>query len=358
MLDAYWLQAWEAMEAHVGPRDRLLLPSGDWPASPAPQRHYHRTIHVGDATIFALHKGRVSAATKPLLRGLVKRWDVIFANEVFVCFRKPDSPLLHDRPECDHPHVRVVQDYLSSHRRKRIPYTVWFAHLPKTGGTSLWESLSESVASFVYYDSFETFLARPPRREEFDLIGGHIPLPIIMKMAGPDDIVVGLVREPVARMRSAFLHSRRADEDAMTFSPLMRALREHSLSEIMRTVDGGMEARQQSIMLGFDFAREYLPDEHADIVARATALLGDSRCRFDITDRIGRLAAELSMLLHIPELAAPIRVRNASPPHASADDEEMFETARPEILAAVTQDRMLYDLVSRCADARAARLGG
>lgn len=345
VLDAYWLEAWNAIRVNVRPRDCLLLPPGDWPCSAVASRRYERTIRIGNATILALHKGRLAAISKPMLRGLMKRWEIIFANEVFVCFRKPNSVLLHDRPHCDDPHVGLLHEYLLSHQRKRVEHTVWFAHLPKTAGTALWETLSKEVVSAIYYDSFETFLDRPPRRGEYDLVGGHIPLPLLMRMAGPEDIVTGLVRDPTARLRSAFMHSRRAMEDPATFTPLMRAMREQPLAEVLHTADGQMELRQQFLMLGFDFSTEYTPDRDQEIHNAAVDLLSDPRCRFDTTDHIDRLASELFSLLHIPPPEGPIGIRNASGPNVFVADQEEFDAAVPQILAQTGRDRLLHELV-------------
>ena len=92
-------------------------------------------------------------------------------------------------------------------------------------------------------------------------MGDHVPLPLLLCTANTDAVVADLFRDPTARLRSAFLHSRRSKEDPAAFSDVMRALRERPLKDVLQTSDGQMEAHQQLLLLGFDFKTWYSPNK-------------------------------------------------------------------------------------------------
>ena len=163
-------------------------------------------------------------------------------------------------------------------------------------------------------------------------------------MSGADR-VVGLVREPTARFRSAFLHSRRAGEDPDTFTPVMQAMRRDPLAAFLRTPDGQMELRQQLLMLGFDYASDYGMHRDAELVAVAKSLLDDERCLFRPTEHIEEFVSEVAGMLRIDFSGARLgRVNAASLEEADRSTAE-FEQALPEIEAGNNGERELYDLV-------------
>ena len=345
MRDPYWQAAWAAIEPLLRRHDRLLLPRGDWPVAGRQSRFYDNEIQVGRASVLVLHKARLGGIAKAALLRVMGRWRCVFANEVLVCFRKAAPFPLRKQPHIGDRHACTLYEYVHSGRLKRIDGTVYFSHIPKAAGTAVWTALSERVRSSMYYDSFESFRSNPPKPGEYDLVGGHVPLPLLLANMSGADRVVGLVREPTARFRSAFLHSRRAGEDPDTFTPVMQAMRRDPLAAFLRTPDGQMELRQQLLMLGFDYASDYGTHRDAELVAVAKSLLDDERCLFRPTEHIEEFVSEVAGMLRIDFSGARLgRVNAASLEEADRSTAE-FEQALPEIEAGNNGERELYDLV-------------
>ncbi len=352
MRDPLWQAAWAAIEPVLRRHDRLLLPRGDWPACACTARFYDHEIRIGRASVLVLHKGRLGGIPKPTLRTVMRRWRFVFANEVLVCFRKPSSFPIRKQPHIDHRHACTLYEHVHSDRLKRIAGTVFFSHIPKAAGTAVWVALSQQVRSSIYYDSFETFRSNPPRRGEYDLVGGHVPLPLLLAHAAPGDRVVGLVREPTARFRSAFLHSRRDTEDPASFTPVMQAMRRAPLDAFLHTHDGQMEVRQQLLMLGFDYQSDYAVHRDAELVATAKRLLDDERCLFLPVDQIDRFVAQVGHMLSIDP--SGIRLERLHAGHLDGTDRSRaeFDAALPDIAAGNAAERALYEFVASRSAAR------
>ncbi len=346
MRDPSWQAAWAAIEPVLHSGDRLLLPRGDWPAFSRRTRFYEHEVRVGRANVLVLHKGRLAGLPKPALRRVMRRWRFVFANDVMVCFRKGRLPPLSKQPHIDHQDVCTLYQHVHSDRLKRIPGTVFFCHLPKAAGTAVWVALSQRVRSSIYYDSFESFRSNPPRPGEYDLVGGHVPLPLLLAHAGPGDRVVGLLREPTARFHSAFLHSRRRSEDPDTFTPIMQAMRREPLGSFLCTHDGRMEVRQQLLMLGFDYGSDYAVQRDEELAAIGRTLLSDPRCLFRPVEEIDSFVAQVEEMLGL-ELSPsrPARLHAADPDDADPSLAE-FEAALPVIAAGNTAERALYRFVA------------
>ncbi len=345
MRDPCWQAAWTAIEPLLRRHDRLLLPRGDWPAGGTRSRFYDSEIRIGRASVLVLHKGRLGGIPKPALRAVMRRWRCVFANEVLVCFRKPAPFPLRRQPHIGDRHACTLYEYVHSRRLKRIGGTVYFSHIPKAAGTAVWTALSERVRSSIYYDSFESFRSNPPKPGEYDLVGGHVPVPLLLANASASDRVVGLVREPTARFRSAFLHSRRPGEDPETFTPVMQAMRRDPLSAFLRTHDGQMELRQQLLMLGFDYASDYGVHRDAELLEVAKSLLGDGRCLFRPTEHIDDFVSEVADMLRIDVSGPRLGRINAAGPDGAEGSAAEFEQALPEIAAGNGRERELYDFV-------------
>ena len=345
MRDPCWQAAWAALEPLLRRHDRLLLPRGDWPCEGRPVRFYDNEIRIGQASVLVLHKGRLAGLGKPALRWVMRRWRFVFANEVLACFRKATPFPLRKQPHIDDPHVCTLYEHVHSHRLKRIAGTVYFSHIPKAAGTAVWTALSQQVRSSIYYDSFETFRSNPPQPGEYDLVGGHVPVPLLLAHAADGDRVVGLVREPTARFRSAFLHSRRAEEDPVTFTPIMQAMRRDPLRAFLQTPDGQMELRQQLLMLGFDYASDYAVHRDAELLGVAKRLLEDKRCLFRPTEQIDGFMSDVADMLRIDLSGARLGRHNAAGPE-QADQTAEFEDALPLIAAGNGCERALYEFVA------------
>jgi hypothetical protein len=250
MKDPRWEEIQRELRRILRVDDTVLLPHGDWPELSCQAVFYDDIIELGDATVFVLHKGRFGSIDKAVLRTISDTWQCIFGNDVFLCFSKDlraRGDLRHGKNRI---HYGVLRRFLRSKRWRRSGERLWYIHLPKAAGTWMWNALSRSYPSRIYYPSFVPFLTYPPDVEEYDLIGGHLPLSVITKYLAETDRVVGLMRQPTERLLSAFLHSRRAVEDPSTFTATMRAMRDLPFHQFLQTDSGKLEAQQQLIMLG------------------------------------------------------------------------------------------------------------
>ncbi|ACI51983.1 conserved hypothetical protein [Gluconacetobacter diazotrophicus PA1 5] len=344
MQDPYWHDAWVAAQRHVGRDDRLLLPRGDWPGGAAGDiRCYDDAIDLGDATIFFLHKGRMGCIDRSALRQVFRTWHIFHANEVFICFRKrrPFLPLF--RGMAHSRHVGVLTRYLDSGRRKRTDRTMFFVHLPKTAGTSAWRAMAAHVPSKIYYEMYSAFIANPPAAGEYDLVGGHIPLRVMEPRIRPDDVVTCLFREPVSRFRSAFLHSRRPDEDPATFTPVMRAMRDMPLREFLKRPDARMEVSQQSLMLGFSFREHYQESLDGDIFDSIRQYLRHPLHVFMTSDAIEPFVNRTVGLLR--SRPGMVKRHNSSDIVRQQADVAEFEDCLEEVKALGALDAAVYRLI-------------
>lgn len=345
MKDPIWAATWAAVSAHLHDSDVILVPPGDWPPRMA-QRVYRNEIKIGKANVLIIHKAKLACLNKKTLRGIMRTWQFLYANEVFVCFRKEHLEIPRTQPPIEDPHVCTLHEYLHSSDRKRIRSTVYFCHIPKTAGTSVWEFLSNRVIASVYYETFESFLANPPRPGEYDLVGGHVPLPLLAAHAAPGDHLAGLLRDPVMRFRSAFMHSRRQSEDPSTFSPVMQAMRIQPLRQFLETLDGQMEVRQQLLMLGFDFMENYTIGIDEEMFRKGKNVLADKRCLFRPVKQVDAFVNDLADILEIDPPVGAVGSSNVSDASASADALNEFNDAAQMVLDGSCWDRRLYTLVA------------
>ena len=343
MRDPFWSAAWAAVEPRLRPDDWLLLPPGGWPATNCRTSIYRDRIELGNATVLFLHKGKLAGVKKSVLRQIMLAWQCVFANDVFVCFAKHHGSPAAVATE----HLGTLRLHLRSRAVKRIRNTVFFVHLPKAAGTSVWSFLSERVASCIYYDTLESFLYNPPGRGEYDLVGGHVPLPLMAPYVGDDDHVACVIREPTARFRSAFLHSRRPGEDPATFSPVMRAMREQPLGSFLASRDGQMELRQQFLMLGHDLSGDYSERMDEAIYRRAAAWLRDPRSLFRTVERVDELVVAMAGLLGITDRRLDLLVRNVSAASGTDVNLAEFNSQVAAIEAGNSLERSLYEMAGQ-----------
>jgi len=205
MKEPLWQEVHDALLELVRPGDVVLLPLGDWPSLPCKSSYYGDLISIDDATVFVLHKGRFGAIDKTTLRGIADTWQCIFGNGVFLCFskncrvrrdiRRGRSAIDHDVLTARFP-PDALRRFLQSKRLRRRASRIWYIHLPKAAGTSMWRSLSRAFPARIYYSSTTAFSANPPDIDEYDLIGGHLPLSLISRYVAEEDWVIGLMREP------------------------------------------------------------------------------------------------------------------------------------------------------------------
>jgi hypothetical protein len=344
--DRIWSETWDTIKRHIRAKEKLLLPEGDWPISDDLNvGFYNEEIEIGDSTLFLLHKGRMGCINKKILGHVFRRWNIILANDVFVGFTKKPINIPFVNTLILPRHARPVKNHLMARKKKRVSETAFFVHLPKAAGTTAWEAISKHVPSKVYYGTYPAFLANPPGRNEYDLVGGHIPLSIAAHHMGIEDQLICLVREPVSRFRSAFLHSRRPHEDPATFSPVMRAMREMPLKDFLKRPDARMEVCQQFLMLGFGFDREY-DSARDDLMFQGIAeYVRNPQHVFMTAEAVETFADHAATLLKAPPLPRKVEARNVSDKQSQKSDMEEFNDCIDEIKSLNRAEAAVYNLV-------------
>jgi hypothetical protein len=342
MLDPWWQAARDSLVQRLLPGDRLLVPRGDWGAFDCSVRYYDGVIDVDDATVFVLHKGRLPGIGKPQLRSILERWQCCFANPVLVVFSRDRRRWLDVRYLSGRRHLRHVRCYIESRALKRRSATLYYVHIPKTGGTSVWNALADMFTSAVYYGDVATFGANPPRRGDYDLVGLHFSPALLEGLLAPGDQLAGLVREPTQRFLSGVLHARRGREDAETFTASQRAMRTLNIADFLATDLGSYEARLQLLLLGARPGGEAEADrallqravgflEREDVLfAPSEDSAGFMRC---LADRIGLRAVPLGRF-NVNEsddyrrAAAEIRAALPALEAKNAAERELYEFTR------------------------------
>ena len=342
MKDALWDAAHQAVAPLLRADDEVLAPAGDWPASAASLRLYRGGIEINDATVLLLHKGQLAALRKPDLALIWRTWQCVFANNAFICFTRDRRRGIDRRFTTQRRFMRPLERHLGSEQLRRRAGTVFFLHIPKTAGTSIWHALGRQVPSKAYYASGEAFAFNPPAPGEFDLVGGHIPLHLLLPHLRPSDHLIGLLRDPTARFLSAFLHSRRECEDPTTFTPVMRAMREMELRAFLQTMDAQMELRQQLLMLGFEFDRPYSPALDGMILEVAAEVVRWPRAMFLTDDQIDVFTDRLCKLLGIRPVA--LRRLNRTDRARLDPGVQEFQAVMPLIEEGNRTERELYAL--------------
>lgn len=346
MSDKAWKEAWRAIEPLLRAQDKLLLPRGSWKLSSLDNiRFYDNKIDLEDANLFLLHKGKMGGIKKQELKNIFLKWRIIFSNNVFVLFKRKKL-FFHSNNLLLPKHVRSVNNYLNSKKKKRNKNTAFFVHLPKTAGTTAWENIGMHVPSKLYYENYHSFLANPPASYDYDLVGGHIPLPLMSPYIRPDDVVLCLVREPISRFRSAFLHSRRPHEDPATFSPVMRAMREMPLKDFLMRPDARMEVCQQFFMLGFGFDRIYEPSLDDVIFKRIIEYVSNPTNVFMTSELVDTFIGYASTLLQAPPLPfKDIQNRNVSDQSSQSSDMIEFNACLDDIRSMNNVEERVYRLI-------------
>ncbi|AQS88840.1 hypothetical protein AA101099_2199 [Neoasaia chiangmaiensis NBRC 101099] len=343
MLDPVWQAAWDSLLPQLKPDDRILAPIGDWPTPPVGTlRHYTDRIEVQNASVVILHKGRLNALPREALVRLCNEWQIVFANEVFVCFLRDGPRRFINSLRRHSRHFLPVRHHLRTRHFKRLGNTIFFVHIPKTAGTTVWNAIGHTVRAKAYYDSTASFRANPPSDDQFDLVGGHIPLATFQMHASPQDRFIGLLRDPVLRFRAAFLHSRRPYEDPKTFTPTMRLMRELPFKEFLAHPDARQEANLQLLMLGGSPGNDDDPTDR-DVFVRACRALDSPRNLFMTTDHVAKFIADSRIILQTRPSTMPTQHLNVSDLDAQADDLAEFAACLPQIRALAAPELVLYE---------------
>lgn len=351
LTDPTWLAVHRAIAPLLTAKDAVLAPRGAWPPFPCPVRFYDATIAIEDESVFVLHKGRMPALPKAALAAVVAGWRCLFANEVFLVFARPSGRRRWPSHVWPSDHLRRVHQHLRSRALKTQPSTLYYVHVPKTGGTAAWEALSRLFTSKVYYTDMETLHAHPPEPGEYDLVGLHGPPALIGDQLRPGDRVIGLLRDPIERFFSTVTHCRRPQEDPLTFTPAQRAMRDRPVADVLASAFGREETRLQTVFLGLPFPpRPAMPS--------TDALLDNALALIDRPDTLfAPLEAAETFLRQVLAGTGRRPHRLGRPNRNAVADYEKhhqeFRAALPQLEAMSVHDRRLFEAVVARFGARA-----
>ncbi|MBV9200419.1 MAG: sulfotransferase family 2 domain-containing protein [Alphaproteobacteria bacterium] len=250
MKDRLWQAAYNAFCPLLNKTDVVAAPRGDWPRLPCAVALYDDLIDLKDCTIFVLHKGQLTGLPKGELRQVAENWQWIFANEVFVVLGRSPRVKNDVRHSGDLVHCKPLMRFLASASLRKRHSKIVYVHVPKTGGTSVWASLTRAFPSHAYYTSPRAYLSNPPPEDDYDLIGLHFSPRVLLASLRQDDWIIGMVRNPTRRLISAVMHARRDTEDLEIFTASARAMRQMDLAQYVTTDLGRLEARLQLITFG------------------------------------------------------------------------------------------------------------
>jgi hypothetical protein len=344
MMDYRWQEVYQALRHFIRLDDIVLMPFGDWPDLSCKVYFYDDIINIEDATVLVLHKGRFGSIDKAALRTVSDKWQCILGNDVFLCFSKDFRAHRDIRQSRNRIHYGVLHRFLQSRQLRRRTSRVWYVHLPKAAGTWMWQLLSQAYPSRLYYPSFTAFVANPPDIDEYDLIGGHLPLSTISKYLSPEDHVIGLMREPTERLLSAFLHSRRPTEDPSTFTATMRAMRDMPFREFIQTESGRLEAQQQLIMLGCDYAIGQSSSDDQIYLDRAQTIISADQFLFAPCPRSAEFFRMTAQLCAIKKKYSG--ETNENDYSLRLPDVSEFNVSLDQLRSLNVKERQLYDFVS------------
>jgi hypothetical protein len=182
-----------------------------------------------------LHKGQLTSAPKAELRRVADEWQWIFANEVFVVLSRSEKIKSDIRRSRDVVHCGPLIRFLCSASLRKRRSKIVYVHVPKTGGSSMWASLTRAFPSHVFYPSIHAYLRHPPTPDDYDLIGLHFTPTVLLPSLSDDDWVIGMVRHPTQRFLSGVMHSRRKNLDPETLTASAKAMREMEFTEYLAT---------------------------------------------------------------------------------------------------------------------------
>ena len=211
------------------------------------------------------------------------------------------------------------------------PAQLVFIHLPKTGGFALHAALARTLphqAVLRIGDAAEqaAFRAMPPEvADRYALISGHVSLGEALERARPDARFVTLLRDPVARLVSAFNYMA-----TWPAHPLHAEFRSRGFAEFIETSGDALTAEACRQLTGADTAAEAIP-----LLESCYALVGT-------TARLNDVSATLHQWLGlVPQV--PGR-ENVTQGQGRID----LDSATCERLLAITrEDRALFDHVAR-----------
>ena len=345
MKDRLWHEAYLALSPVLARDDVVLAPRGGWPPFPCTLRCYDDWIELGGAGVLVLHKGRMSGMDKAALRAIAASWQCLFANGVMVVFSKAPRLARDARLGPQKKHCRKLEQYLDSARLRKRKSKIIYVHVPKAGGTSMWSALRAQFPSHVYYSDTKAALRNPPGMHDYDLIGIHFSPTVVASCLEPDDWIVGMVREPAARFLSTVLHSRRTVEDADSFTPAQKQMRQASAEEFLESEDGRYESRLQLILFGTDYRKAFHEYSEVQMLEAASAFAARERVILAPVEQSARFAEVLARELSMRQ--PPLRRLNATDRSEMGDSLAEFAGLDERLQTVIRSEREWYDFVCR-----------
>jgi len=311
-------------------------------------RHYADRIDIHDANVLFLHKARLGALPRAELARICNEWSLVFANDVFVCLARDLARPAPPRIDAYLRYFRPVQHYLTPAAFRRSAQTVYFVHIPKTAGTTAWDAITNPVQAKVYYDSHNSFVANPPGGNDYDIVGGHVFRSAFERASLPGSRIACVLRDPVERFRSAFLHARRRSEDASTFSPTMKLMRELPLRDFLDHPDAKTEANLQLMMLGAPPEETNAEPDNLEFQACALAAIADPNNVIMTASQLGVFVDRVRFLLGLAPFDGALPRLNSLNAADQQGDMAEFESLADRIRSMAAAE---YDLFHRVANA-------
>jgi hypothetical protein len=343
MKDPLWQAVYNALRPLLNGSDVILAPRGDWPPFPCSFFLYDDFIEIGDATVLILHKGQLTSLPKVELRRITDEWQWIFANEVFIVLSRSEKTKIDVRRGSDIVHCRPLIRFLCSASLRKRHSKIVYVHVPKTGGTSMWASLTRAFPSHVFYPSIHAYLSHPPAPEDYDLIGLHFSPSFLLPSLSDDDWVIGMVRHPTQRFLSGVMHSRRTTADPKTFTPSAMAMREMELTEYLATDFGRYEARLQLVTFGTDLLQSSIMPSDEVMLSSAVAFSRRDNVFLAPSERSPAFREFLAKRLSFRRGA--LGRLNVNEPAMRAAHSREFSRAVGRLNAINSREREFYDFV-------------
>jgi len=337
MNDPFWEKAVEFLLTHTSKRDTVVLPD-EMAGPPGTAIRYSSFNESCTFDFFVLHKGMFEFFSLPFMEWLVGTFSAYYANEVFVIFSHKPLSMNPDARHVEALYVKLEEARTQTERRGERAV---FLHIPKTGGTSLYNAISKYYAKKIYFQRNEHLSGFRRNLEDYDLIAGHLARTALSRRLTQTRVWFLFLRHPVRRFLSAVAHSRRPNEDPSLFGPRMRLMRTLSLADLMRSDLGCREMHAQLYMLGSEGETTGGNEDLERIYDNAIAFLNREDVLVGITERMNESATLITNMLGLPDLE--IKRKNVTGNYETLIPQSEISSVEDELHEAMQLDIKLYN---------------